>query len=89
MPAPYDPGLGAEDARGRAALVAVLGQVGPGVRAHVVLLVRLVERGHQLYGVVEHRHDVRERVAEEPGDPHGHVDAGTAQLRRGGRRAGR
>ena len=80
MPAPYEPGLGAEDPRRRPALVAVLGEVGLRVRADEVLVDRLVERGDQPHGVVEHRHDVREGVAEEAGDPHGHVDARAAEL---------
>ena len=74
------PRLGAEDPRRGAALVAVLGEVGLGVGAHEVLVVRLVELGDQPHRVVEHRHHVREGVAEEAGDPHGDVDPRPAEL---------
>ena len=73
-------GLGPEDPRRRAALVAVRGAVGVGVAADVVVLVGLVEAGDQADGVVEHRDHVREGVAEEARDPHDHVDAGPAEL---------
>ena len=52
----------------------MVGEVGAGVRGHVVVLVRLVEQRHHPHRVVEHHHDVREGVAEEPGDADGHVD---------------
>jgi hypothetical protein len=61
-------------------LVTVLSQVRLGVGADVIVVVGFVELGDQPYRVVEHRHDMRERIAEEPGDPHRHVDAGPAQL---------
>ena len=76
-------GLGAEDPRGGAPLVAVLGEVRGDVRPQVVLLVRLVQGGDPPDGIVEQRHHVRKRVAEEPGDAHCDVDARPAQL--GGR----
>ncbi len=72
--------LGTENPCGGAALVAVLGEVGLRVCADVVVLVGLVEVGDQPHRVVEHRDDVRERVAEEAGDAHGHVDARPAEL---------
>jgi len=58
----------------------VLGQVGPGVLADEVHLVGLVKTSDELDGVVQHRHDVGEGVAEEPGDADRHVDARTAEL---------
>ena len=60
--------------------VAVLGEVGLRVRAHVVVVGGLVEVRDELHRVVEHRDHVRERVAEEAGDAHGHVDAGPAEF---------
>ena len=72
--------LGAEDPCGGASLVAVLGQVGLRVGADVVVLGGLVEAGDELHRVVEHRHHVREGVAEEAGDAHGDVDARAAEL---------
>ena len=62
-------------------MITVLGQVRAGVGPHVVVGVGLVQVGHQSYGVVEHRHHVREGVPEEAGDPYGDVDPGSAQLR--------
>ena len=50
------------------------------MRANVVLLDRLVERRDDVDGVVEHRDDVRECVAEEAADTDGHVDAGAAEF---------
>ena len=79
-PGAVRPGLGAEDPRGGPSLVAVLGEVAQHVGAHEVQLLRLVEAGHEPHRVVQHRHDVGERVAEEAGDPHGHVDARSAEL---------
>ena len=72
--------LGAEDAGGGPPLVAVLGQVGVDVRAHVVDVGGLVQLGDGPDRVVEQRDDVRERVAEEAGDADRDVDAGPAQL---------
>ena len=77
---PVRAGLGAEDPGGRPAVITVVGQVGGGVGADEVLLVRLVEVGDQPYGVVEHGHHVREGVAEEAGDPYGDVDPRSLQL---------
>src|SRR5699024_10821233 len=73
-------GFRAEDPRGGAALIAVFGEVGPGVCAHEVLLRRRVEVRDHADGVVEHVDLVRERVPEEAGDAYGHVDARTAEL---------
>ena len=89
-PGPVGPGLGAEDARGGAPPRRVgadlrgepLG-VGAGVRGDVVVLVGLLERGDRGDRVVEQPHEVREGVAEEAGDAHGHVDARTAELGEG------
>jgi hypothetical protein len=58
----------------------VRGDVLLDVRANVVVAAVLVELRHRADRVVEQRHDVRERVAEEAGDPHGHVDPRPAQL---------
>ncbi len=74
------PGLGTEDPPHRAVGVAVLGFVPFGVGAYVVHLERFVECGDHADRVVEHSDDVRERIAEEPGDPDGDVDAWPAEL---------
>ena len=58
----------------------MLGEVGPRVRPDVVQLVGLVELADEAYGVVEQGDDVRERVAEEAGDPDRDVDSWTAEL---------
>ena len=55
-------------------------EIGLDVGAHVVLLGRLVEPGHQLHRVIEHGHHMREGIAEESGDPDCDVDAGTFQF---------
>ena len=70
------PGLGTEDPAG----VLVESAVGTGVGPDVVALVRLVEVLDHLHRVVEQCQDVRERVAEEPGDTDGGVDARAAQF---------
>ena len=54
--------------------------VGARVRGDVVVLVGLVERGDRGDRVVEQPHEVREGVAEEAGDAHGHVDPRPAEL---------
>lgn len=72
--------LGAEDAGGGAAPVAVLGGVLVGVRADVVAVGGLVQLGHRAHRVVDQAHDVRERVPEEAGDADRDVDARPAQL---------
>jgi hypothetical protein len=58
----------------------VPGEVGLGVGADEVHLGGLVEVGDQAHRVVEHRHHVREGVAEEAGDAHRDVDAGPAEF---------
>src|SRR5699024_6173055 len=73
-------GLGPEDPRAGAPFVTVLRRVGGGVGAHVVLLLRLLEVRDERDGVVDERDDVWEGIAEEPGDAHGNVDAGPAEL---------
>ena len=58
----------------------MLGQVGLGVGAHVVVCGRLVEARHQCHRIVEHRDHVWEGVAEEPGDTHRDVDPRSAEF---------
>ncbi len=58
----------------------MLGQIDLGVGADVVLFGRFVEAGDQAHGVVEHGDDMREGIAEESRDAHGHVDPGPSQL---------
>ncbi len=54
--------------------------IGPRVCGDVVVLGRLVERGDRRHGVVEQHDEVREGVAEEARDAHGHVDPGAPEL---------
>ncbi|CAM5239809.1 hypothetical protein SVIOM74S_05465 [Streptomyces violarus] len=82
---PVRPRLGAEDAGGRPAPVAVPGGVLVGVRPDVVQLGGLVQLGDLADGVVDQPHHVRERVPEEARDTDRHVDARPAQLLRGDR----
>ena len=72
--------LRAEDPCRRAALVAVLREVGLRVRPDVVVVVALVEGGDEPERVVEQVDDVRERVAEESRDADRDVDPRVAQL---------
>lgn len=58
----------------------MLGEIGLRVRADIIVLIRLVERGDELDRVIQHGDDVWERVPEEPGNPHGDVDPGPVQL---------
>ncbi|SLI85900.1 Uncharacterised protein [Mycobacteroides abscessus subsp. abscessus] len=58
----------------------MLGHIGEGVRAHVVVLGGFVEVGDEADRVVEHGQHVRERVAEEAADADGDVDARAAEF---------
>ena len=58
----------------------MLGQVGLGMGADVVVLGCLVKACDELHRVVEHRDHVREGVAEETRDSHGDVDARAAEF---------
>ena len=80
IPAPYEPGLDPKIRVVARRSSPCSCPVGVGVPADVVVLVGLVEAGHEADGVVEHRDHVREGVAEEAGDPHDHVDPGPAEL---------
>ncbi len=52
----------------------------PEIRGEDVLLVGLVQVGHQFHGIVQHVDQVGERVPEQAGDPHGHVYPRPAEL---------
>ena len=58
------------------------GKVGFRVGPDVVDVGRLVQIRDELHRVVEHGDDVREGVAEEAGDAHGHVDTGPSEFGR-------
>ena len=72
--------LGSENPCGGTPLVTMFGKVGLRVGPDVVFAGGLVEVCDELHRVVEHGDDVRERVAEEAGDAHRHVDAGPAEF---------